>query len=446
MSNIAIKVQGLTKVYEIAHVGTSGTSLRETLEYNVRLGIARALGRTSLPRLPPREEVKSTIERFKAIEEISFEVKQGERLAVIGKNGAGKSTLLKILSHVTEPTGGSVTIRGRVSSLLEVGTGFHPELTGRENVFLNGAVLGMPKSEIRAKFDEIVEFSEVEKFLDTPVKYYSSGMYVRLAFAVAAHLDPDVMILDEVLAVGDLRFQQKCLARMQYASKEGRTVLFVSHGMQAVMQICPEALLLENGRVKQRGPSAEVIKTYLGQDIVRVEAKENVASPGRYIPGQYIGGSEDGDDFARLISASILDKNSSVGDHIPINEPMFLAMEFEVLSVTTDHFVPNFHIYTAEGVLAMVVTPPNSAVQKYEPGVYRATCEVPANLLNEGSFRVLVALSSSDMSVRIHFLVSDALNLTIFDDLTDLSWRNGYLLAIPGVIRPRFLWDVRRSG
>jgi lipopolysaccharide transport system ATP-binding protein len=217
----AIKVENLSKVYSISHKGNVKATLRETIENNIRTITLRLLGRATSPSKTIGMDDENSVEEFKALDDVSFEVKQGDRLAVVGQNGAGKSTLLKILSHVTEPTSGRITIKGRVSSLLEVGTGFHPELSGRENIYLNGAVLGMPKSEIRRKFDEIVAFSEIENFLDTPVKYYSSGMYVRLAFSVAAHLDPDVLILDEVLAVGDMRFQQKCLERMQYASKEG---------------------------------------------------------------------------------------------------------------------------------------------------------------------------------------------------------------------------------
>ena len=206
------------------------------------------------------------VEEFWALKNVSFEVKQGEVLGIIGRNGAGKSTLLKILSRITEPTEGRVLLRGRVASLLEVGTGFHPELTGRENIFLNGAILGMTQREIRKKFDEIVAFAEVEKFLDTPVKHYSSGMYVRLAFAVAAHLEPEILIVDEVLAVGDAEFQKKCLGKMDEVSrKEGRTVLFVSHNMEIITSLCPTVIWIEKGSVLEHGPAGAVVATYLAQ-------------------------------------------------------------------------------------------------------------------------------------------------------------------------------------
>ena len=249
-----IAVERLSKRYRIAHHARSApyATLREAIAANVgRLFRARS------------QRDASPSEEFWALDDVSFEVVQGEVMGIIGRNGAGKSTLLKILSRITEPTQGRVRIKGRVASLLEVGTGFHPELTGRENIFLNGAILGMSRAEIRRKFDEIVAFADVEKFLDTPVKRYSSGMYVRLAFAVAAHLEPEILIVDEVLAVGDAEFQKKCLGKMQDVSRDGRTVLFVSHNMLAVQRLCSRALLLENGRLKSSGAVADIVADYL---------------------------------------------------------------------------------------------------------------------------------------------------------------------------------------
>jgi len=248
MSNPIIRVENLGKKYVIGHRAEAGT-LRDRLA-----GIfhPRSAGR------------RTSSEEFWALRDLSFEVNRGEVVGIIGRNGAGKSTLLKILSRITEPTTGRITLEGRVASLLEVGTGFHPELTGRENIFLNGAILGMSRAEIRKKFDEIVAFAEIERFLDTPVKRYSSGMYVRLAFAVAAHLDPEILIVDEVLAVGDAEFQKKCLGKMQnVAQGEGRTVLFVSHQMAAVQNLCRRCIHLREGRLAEDGPAGQVIETYL---------------------------------------------------------------------------------------------------------------------------------------------------------------------------------------
>ncbi|GFO55600.1 ABC transporter ATP-binding protein [Geomonas sp. Red276] len=252
-----ISVDNLGKKYLLTHQAGQGSyvALRDVLAEG-----ARSLGR----RLAGRHSAApSRTEEFWALKEVSFQVGQGERIGIIGRNGAGKSTLLKILSRITEPTAGSVRIRGRVASLLEVGTGFHPELTGRENIYLNGAILGMGRGEIRRKFDEIVDFAEIEKFLDTPVKRYSSGMYVRLAFAVAAHLEPEILVVDEVLAVGDAQFQQKCLGKMEEVGREGRTVLFVSHQMGAINRLCGRAILLSEGKVAVDGDVGTVTKAYL---------------------------------------------------------------------------------------------------------------------------------------------------------------------------------------
>jgi len=262
MSNIAIAVESLSKSYLIGHNAAKAeryTSLRDVVARNVR-SVARKTGDMFSGRAIVHGD---EVEEFCALQDVSFEIKQGDRVGIIGRNGAGKSTLLKILSRITEPTKGRVQMRGRVASLLEVGTGFHPELTGRENIFLNGAILGMSRSDIQLKFDEIVAFAEVEKFLDTPVKRYSSGMYVRLAFAVAAHLEPEILIVDEVLAVGDTEFQKKCLGKMQEVSEGGRTVLFVSHNMAAVSSLTSRGLVLSHGRMVFNGTSAAAIEHYV---------------------------------------------------------------------------------------------------------------------------------------------------------------------------------------
>jgi lipopolysaccharide transport system ATP-binding protein len=264
MSDTVISVENLSKSYLVGHKSAGHNRSRYTALRDVIGDQARNIARNAINVLCGRQVVPGDqVEELWALRDVSFEVKRGEVLGIIGRNGGGKSTLLKILSRVTDPTRGRVVLQGRVASLLEVGTGFHPELTGRENIYLNGAILGMTRAEIRRKFDEIVAFAEVEKFLDTPVKRYSSGMYVRLAFAVAAHLEPEIMLVDEVLAVGDAEFQTKCIGKMQgVASSEGRTVLFVSHNMAAIQQLCHHALWLDHGGLRRIGPTAQVVQAY----------------------------------------------------------------------------------------------------------------------------------------------------------------------------------------
>lgn len=277
MSSV-ITVDHLSKKYIISHQRQERyTALRDVLATRAKHFANKMLHPFSAPTEDP------TREEFWALKDVSFEIQQGDRVGIIGRNGAGKSTLLKVLSRITEPTSGKVQIKGRVASLLEVGTGFHPELTGRENIYLNGAILGMSKVEIRQKFDEIVAFAEVEKFLDTPVKRYSSGMYVRLAFAVAAHLEPEILIVDEVLAVGDAQFQKKCLGKMDEVGKQGRTVLFVSHNMGVISQLCPSCIWLENGRVREVGITERIVSVYMQNGIAAyagdVEFDEDDAKP-----------------------------------------------------------------------------------------------------------------------------------------------------------------------
>jgi lipopolysaccharide transport system ATP-binding protein len=268
-----IKVEGLSKRYYLGHQQVANATIKESLSSTTRSFCRRLLHPLLASSNEPIPGVGGT-EEFWALRDVSFDVKQGERIGIIGCNGAGKSTLLKILSRITEPTTGRVGIRGRTTSLLEVGTGFHPELTGRENIFLNGAIMGMGREEIRRKFDEIVTFAEVEKFLDTPVKRYSSGMYVRLAFAVAAHLEPEILIVDEVLAVGDAAFQKKCLGKIRAVGQEGQTVLFVSHNMMAVRQLCSRAILMQDGRIVDQGFCEGVVEKYIGRNQSETEIAE----------------------------------------------------------------------------------------------------------------------------------------------------------------------------
>lgn len=279
MSDTVVRVESLAKKYDIRHLNQPANStLKDAITSS-----AKALSRKIIAPLG-KNKTGSNREEFWALKNLSFEIKQGDVVGIIGRNGAGKSTLLKILSRITEPTKGRISIKGRVASLLEVGTGFHPELSGRENIYLNGAILGMSRIEIQSKFDEIVDFAEVEKFLDTPVKHYSSGMYVRLAFAVAAHLEPEILIVDEVLAVGDVQFQKKCLGKMGNVAKEGRTILFVSHNMSTVESLCNRGILLEGGTVSLDGSSEEAVQVYLekaysiSQDVPLAERKDRQGS------------------------------------------------------------------------------------------------------------------------------------------------------------------------
>jgi len=297
VSNTVIRVENLSKKYVVgAQKQGKYTTLRERLT-----GGAKYLSRILLPR--PQLIPNSNRQEFWALKDVSFEVKQGDRVGIIGRNGAGKSTLLKILSRITEPTTGRIAIQGRLASLLEVGTGFHPELTGRENIYLNGAILNMRKVEIKQKFDEIVAFAEVEKFLDTPVKRYSSGMYVRLAFAVAAHLEPEILIVDEVLAVGDVQFQQKCLGKMQEVSKtQGRTVLFVSHNMDAIQRLCHKCVMLEHGQLTAYGDTASSIERYLSSNSYK-------SSPTHWIDVSYV--SRKGTGEARFVAVQYSSLNQS---------------------------------------------------------------------------------------------------------------------------------------
>lgn len=315
-NDVAIRVEGLSKSYIIGHQSSARAgqeSFREMLGRS-----ARNFGRGVVQMARGRQIVQGDeMEEFWALNDVSFEVPRGEVLGVIGRNGAGKSTLLKVLSRITEPTRGRVVISGRVASLLEVGTGFHPELTGRENIYLNGAILGMSQREIRAKFDEIVSFAGVEKFLDTPVKRYSSGMYVRLAFAVAAHMEPEILVVDEVLAVGDAEFQKKCLGKMSEVAGGGRTVLFVSHNMPSVQQLCTSGLMLDSGVVAYRGPIDTTISTYMNS-LERISRQE-------------LGAREDrqGNGMLKVIDISLHDRS---GERVEVGicgEPLSVRIHYE---------------------------------------------------------------------------------------------------------------------
>ncbi len=376
VSDRIIRVENLGKTYIIRHQQKEPyTALRDVITNGVK-SFARNLVKGHTQRLdnPLREE-------FWALKDVSFEIQRGDRLGIIGRNGAGKSTLLKILSRITEPTKGKINIKGRVASLLEVGTGFHPELTGRENIYLNGAILGMSKVEIKKKFDEIVAFAEVEKFLDTPVKRYSSGMYVRLAFAVAAHLEPEILIVDEVLAVGDIQFQKKCLGKMEDVSKEGRTLLFVSHNMHTVSSLCNQAIFLQQGQIVCQGATKDIIEKYL---LSGLNHAGEVVWTFDEAPSH---------ELVKLHAVRVLNQKHQLAHEISIAEEVILEMEFWCLKKS--RLSCHFHIYSQDGILIFVTTNMHDVwgQREFTPGLYKCGCIIPGNFLNEGRHHVTLYIS-----------------------------------------------------
>jgi lipopolysaccharide transport system ATP-binding protein len=427
----AITAEGLGKTYLIRHqTGSSYLALRDVLAERARRAGQRVIhprgGSTTSD--PSREE-------FWALQDVSFTIRPGERVGIIGRNGAGKSTLLKILSRITDPSAGRLGIRGRVASLLEVGTGFHPELTGRENIYLNGAVLGMSRVDIKRKFDEIVAFAEVEQFLDTPVKRYSSGMYVRLAFAVAAHLEPEILIVDEVLAVGDASFQKKCLGKMEEVGGEGRTVLFVSHNMAAITRLCERVILLDQGHVMADGVPAQVVGEYLrsgmGSTAMR-EWPELQTAPGN--------------DIVRLRAVRMRDRQGAVADTMDIRESICMEVEYDVL-VPGQVIVPHADFVNEEGTTAFVTIDLDPAWHRRPRpvGTFISTVRIPANFLAEGSLVAGIALSTMDPFI-VHVHVPDAVAFHVTDALDGDSARGDYGGQMPGVVRPLLAWSDRLVG
>jgi len=370
----AISVQDLGKEYLIGGAESSQQTFREMLTSTLTAPLVR------LRRLGGMDREEN---RIWALKDVSFEVQHGEVIGIIGRNGAGKSTLLKILSRITEPTEGRVTTRGRVASLLEVGTGFHPELSGRENIFLNGAILGMARREIQRKFDEIVDFAEVEKFLDTPVKRYSSGMYVRLAFAVAAHLEPEILLVDEVLAVGDASFQQKCLGKMSDVASEGRTVLFVSHNMGSIRSLCESAILLDNGTILSQGRVDAVVNQYLN-------AGENLEGP---IVQHPVNKSRD----VQITRVSVVDSNGGLATHHPYDKPFNVQIQVHVHQKIHSAYLA-LHVHDRELrtlLFSRHFVPSEAAADGLEIGVHEFTVQCPAPLLVPGGYCISVHLASA---------------------------------------------------
>jgi lipopolysaccharide transport system ATP-binding protein len=357
----------------------------------------------------------------------------GDVVGVIGRNGAGKSTLLKVLSRITTPTEGKVRLRGRIASLLEVGTGFHGELTGRENVYLNGSILGMSRREIERKFDEIVAFAEMERFIDTPVKRYSSGMYVRLAFAVAAHLEPEILVVDEVLAVGDAEFQAKCLGKLEQVGAEGRTVLFVSHNLPMILRLCNRALLLAEGRLVADGPSHEVGARYL--------YSESGSPAERYWSAEQSGV---GDDVARLQSLRVLGPENRVTDVPDIRQPITLEVEYEVKQ-PRPRVAATLQCFNDEGTMLFQSSEfncPDWPRKSTDPGKVRTRCQIPGNFLAEGRVFVTVALVSYNPD-RLHAMDRDSVSFQVVDASDGDAVRGIYGRKWPGLVRPMLDWEIR---
>jgi lipopolysaccharide transport system ATP-binding protein len=360
-----------------------------------------------------------------ALKDVSLDIKHGEVVGIVGRNGAGKSTLLKILSRITEPSSGTATIRGRVASLLEVGTGFHPELTGRENIFLNGAILGMSRIDIALRFDEIVAFAEIEEFLETPVKHYSSGMYVRLAFAVAAHLEPDVLFVDEVLAVGDARFQMKCLGRMGSAARDGRTIIFVSHNLAAIAQLCQRAIWMDQGSVRTEGPPQQVLQEYLSEGSTQ-QAGFRIAQV-QDAPG---------DDRVRLMMARVL-QNGEATAVVDINQSASIEIEFEVLR-DAKNLISGVSLYTFSDLCLFNCCDWRPSF--LPRGRYTKRIEIPAQTLAEGRFRTLIQLVFYDPDIT-SLVLGDALTFDAVDSEHPASVRGHYKGNWPGVLRMGLPWS-----
>jgi lipopolysaccharide transport system ATP-binding protein len=404
MSDIAISAQGLGKRYRIGQVESVFMQTRRRL----------------------RREDRQFIW---AVDDVSFDVKEGDAVAVIGRNGAGKSTLLKLLSRITEPTAGYADIYGRVASLLEVGTGFHPELTGQENVYLNGSILGMNRAEVKRKFDEIVEFSGVGKHIDTPVKWYSSGMYVRLAFAVAAHLEPEILIVDEVLAVGDAEFQKRCLGRMSEVAKEGRTVLFVSHNMQAIRRLCRTGILLDHGKVVAEGLAEGVIRGYL-------------ATAGRADEGHRRWDSDNplGNELCQVRGVHLADGEGRPGSSFFSSNPITVTLEFDLAEVNSS-FTAGFDLATLDGVAVFrsyftdVFEEPSKILK---PGRNAIRCTIPVGLLNSGRYLINLRVSLHGTDSIVH--ADDVVQFDVIADHGESLFLNAQ--ARPGVIAPIMEWKA----
>jgi lipopolysaccharide transport system ATP-binding protein len=422
MSNVVIRVENISKQYKIGAAKYRHDTLRDQITYGLRTLFSRDGHRSSVSGL------KDTIW---ALKDVSFEVKQGEIVGIIGRNGAGKSTLLKIFSRITEPTTGFVEMHGRVAALLEVGTGFNGELTGRENIYLNGAILGMKKAEIERKFDEIVAFSELEKFIDTPVKRYSSGMYLRLAFAVAAHLENEILLADEVLAVGDLAFQEKCLGKMHDAARDGRTVLFISHNMQAVNTLCNRVVLLQEGSIADVGPTQIVLSKYVRALMGKDSTIEEFWPDKTTAPGN---------DNIRLRRVRLVSDTGDKLDAIQTDRPVRVEIEYWNL-VQDVPLVVGLGLYTAEHfpvLESMTADDPGWERNSFPAGLFRSQCHIPADFLNEGDY--IIGIWFAENGARVLYGDRRALYFTVHDTrVRKIPWFGRF----QGIVRPMFDWRTK---
>jgi lipopolysaccharide transport system ATP-binding protein len=413
MNNI-IEIRDLSKKY----------TLQETQQYIALRDVLSNAAKNIFSTKPDKKE-------FYALQNINLDIEKGERVGIIGRNGAGKSTLLKILSRITPPTTGTIKLRGRVGSLLEVGTGFHPELTGRENIYLNGSILGLKKKEINNKLEEIIDFSGVEKFIDTPLKHYSSGMQMRLAFSVAAHLEPEILLIDEVLAVGDMEFQKKCLGKMEEVSKnDGRTILFVSHNLDSLRKFCTTAVLLDSGEIIDQGNTEKIINLYASKHLETNPAMvwEN--------------GVESYNKEVLLHKTYLHDDSVLIRSRFDTTEKIGISMEYEVKKDEVS-FTHGINVFNQENVNIFNshdVTLPNGN-QKRKKGSYKSTVWIPGNLLPEGIFSISVAIFlPNPVDILIH--QRNVLSFETYTDFSKLSARGNYADDFPGVIRPLLQWDV----
>ena len=430
MNNTVIKITNLSKEYRLGSVGYG------TLGQDLQRLWAKAFNQpdpNSIIGKPDNRQINQT-DRILALNNIILNVKQGDRLGIIGNNGAGKTTLLKILSRISAPSKGVVKINGRVASLIAVGAGFHGELTGRENIFLNGTIMGLSKLDVKNRFDEIVDFSGVEQFIDTPVKRYSSGMYIRLGFAVAAHLDPDILIVDEVLAVGDAEFQKKAILKMKNVSiNEGRTILFVSHNMALITSLCDQAICLEHGNIVNSGRSSDVVNKYIS-DINDQYDKGNNTKSNYKSKG----------DYTKLLNAGIEKLGGGTIREIDIRNSFKIIMEYEIIKKLDAYFYPNFHIRDSEDRYVFVTSANIKTLKKYAFGKFRSEVIIPGNLLNNGLYFVSIALGFLKNGTTDDFMIKNAITFTIIDPIEEtlLESRNNYSGHIPGPIRPRLEWKV----
>ena len=407
-----ITVENISKHYIIDHKrGKGASSLRDAISGTVKGWFGKA----------DEADGEVTHEEFWALRDVNFSIEQGDRVGIVGHNGAGKSTLLKILSKIIEPTSGSVRIRGRVASLLEVGTGFHPELTGRENIFLNGSLLGMSRDEIKRSFDEIVAFAGVERFLDTPVKRYSSGMYVRLGFAISAHLNPEIMIVDEVLAVGDADFQKKSLGKMRDNSASGRTILFVSHNLTAVQALCNKTLYFEKGRLIEQGETNQVVASYLSK-VSRTRLRREWLTPSE----------GPGNDLVRVRRMELLPDYPDGTTHIDVRTPLRVQFEFWNLMERANLNL-SLHVYSLTGECIFNV---GSQSMAYGKGLIQGECVIPGYFLNDGTYTISVMIVKD--TVTPLFNMEEGLTFDVDDYREGVAWYGKW----PGYVRPQFPFRV----